>query len=76
MGIEEQRQVKAADNGGWVVKAPKASRASSYHERRSQAVERAVAIVEQVGGGTVIIHDQSGEIVEERPVEAAASPSQ
>lgn len=69
MSVREEQRVVKASSGGWEVTAPAAKRASSLHSRQAQAVERAVAIVEQAGGGTVVVHNRSGEIVETVPVE-------
>ncbi len=69
MGVREQRKVTFASEGGWEVRAPEAKRASSYHQRQAQAVERAITIVEQAGGGTVVVHDRRGRIVEQLPVD-------
>lgn len=57
-----RRHVVPNNNGGWNVKAPNGSRASSHHETQSEAERRAREIVGNLGGGEVVIHNRHGQI--------------
>jgi len=49
-------------NGGWNVKLENASRASSSHETKADAVARARELAKRQALGQVIIHKQDGTI--------------
>lgn len=74
MADEEKREVFRGRNRGWIVKNPRQNGVSSYHEHRSLAIERATDLLEQAGGGVVVVHDRSGVVVEKRAVEPADRP--
>jgi uncharacterized protein YdaT len=48
--------------GGWDVKAEKASRASSSHETKSEAVERGKELAKNQPLGQIVIHKENGTI--------------
>jgi hypothetical protein len=56
------RHVVPNPEGGWDVKKPGASRASSHHDTQADAEHRAKEIVRNVGGGEVRIHGRDGKI--------------
>jgi hypothetical protein len=56
------RHVVPRPDGKWAVKKPGADRASSVHERQSDAIDRAREIVTNLGGGEVPIHGRDGRI--------------
>lgn len=49
-------------DGGWKVKEEKASRASSKHETKAEAVERAKELAKNQELGQVVIHKRDGTI--------------
>lgn len=56
------RHVVPNPDGGWDVKAPGASRASSHHDTQAEAERRAKEIVRNAGGGEVRVHRPDGRI--------------
>lgn len=48
--------------GGWNVKLEKASRASSSHDTKAEAVAQAKALAKNQERGQVVIHKQDGTI--------------
>ena len=61
MGRNERHVVRNPD-GGWDVKKPGASRASSHHETQAEAEIRAKDILSNDGGGEAVIHGRDGKI--------------
>lgn len=57
-----ERHVTPDPEGGWNVDKPGASRASSHHGTQQEAIDRARTILENSGGGELIIHNRQGEI--------------
>jgi len=57
-----ERHVTPNADGGWDVVAPGAKRASTHHDTQAQAIDRARAIVHNVGGGEVVIHGRNNKI--------------
>jgi hypothetical protein len=69
--MSEIRHVVHRDNGGWAVvadaqgaPAPNGNGTSTLFKRRREAEAHARDIVRQHGGGEVLLHTPSGEIVE------------
>lgn len=62
MPTEKDRDVVPTDDGKWAVRGPHADRASSVHDRQSEAIDRAREIVGNLGGGEVRIHGRDGRI--------------
>lgn len=55
-----QRHVVPNRNGGWEVKKPGASRASSRHGTQAEAEARTKKILSRTGGGEAVIHGRVG----------------
>lgn len=70
-----KRHVVPNPNGGWDVKDPGASRASSHHNTQAEAERRAKEIVHNAGGGEVVIHDRQGRIRDSDTVAPGHDPS-
>lgn len=62
MSSSNRRHVVRNPDGGWDVRAPGASRASTHHDTQGQAIDRAREIVHNAGGGEVVIHRPDGRI--------------
>ncbi len=62
MSKRKTYHVTPGTNGGWKVKGEKVSRASSSHETKAKAVERAKEPAKNQGLGQVVIHKQDGTI--------------
>ncbi|WP_179666233.1 DUF2188 domain-containing protein [Nocardioides thalensis] len=62
MAQEASRDVVPNPDGGWDVRAPGASRASSHHDTQAEAIARGREIVQNAGGGELRIHDRDGRI--------------
>lgn len=65
MAKRETWHVLPNDNDGWSVKKEKAQRASSRHEKKTEAVEAAKKIAKNQELGQVIVHKQDGTIQQE-----------
>lgn len=59
---DNDRHVVPNPDGGWDVRAPGASRASSHHETQAEAIDRGREIVGNAGGGELRIHGRDGKI--------------
>ena len=57
-----QRHVIPSPRGGWDVKKPNASRASSHKSTQKEAITRAREILGNDGGGELVIHRSDGTI--------------
>lgn len=57
-----QRHIVPNPDGGWDVRKPSASRASSHHRTQAEAESRAKQILGRDGGGEAVIHDRRGRI--------------
>ncbi len=62
MSKPTDRHVVPNSKGGWDVVAPNSNRASSHLDTQRDAIDRAREIVENLGGGEVVIHRPSGQI--------------
>lgn len=62
MSNPNDRHVVPNPDGGWDVRAPGASRASSHHDKQDQAIDRGREIVGNAGGGELRIHGRDGQI--------------
>lgn len=74
MGRQSQRHVVPDPEGGWNVKAPNASKASSHHQTQKEAEARAKEIVANAGGGEVTIHGKGGQIRDKDTVAPGNDP--
>ena len=75
MTNKNNRHVVPNPKGGWDVKAPGAKRASSHHDRQSEAESRAKTIVNNRGGGEVRTHGRDGRIRDSDTVAPANDPN-
>jgi hypothetical protein len=66
--------VPNSGRGGWDVKAPGASRASSHHDTQASAERAARAIVHNRGGGEVVTHRPNGQIRDSDTVAPGRDP--
>lgn len=62
------RVVRPNQSGGWSVMVPGARRASSQHRQRYDAIAVARRTLQNNGGGTVEVVDESGSPVERQTV--------
>jgi hypothetical protein len=61
--MNNERHVVPNPDGGWDVKAPHASRASSHHDTQTDAEARAKEILGNLpGGGDAVVHGADGKI--------------
>ena len=75
MSSSNNRHVVPSPNGGWHVRAPGASRASTHHDTQSEAIDRAREIVHNAGGGEVVIHGRDGRIRDSDTVAPGNDPN-
>ncbi len=75
MSKNNNRHVVPAPQGGWNVKAPGASRASSHHNTQKEATSAAKQIVSNAGGGEVRIHRENGQIRNSDTVKPGNDPN-
>lgn len=59
-----ERHVVTNPLGGWDVIVHEPRRVSSHHLTRDDAAAWAAEIVRSAGGGMVVVHDNSGDVVE------------
>lgn len=62
MSKSGNRHVVPNPDGGWDVKKPGASRASSHHDTQAEALDRGREIVRNAGGGELVTHNRQGQI--------------
>ncbi|MEX0983913.1 MAG: DUF2188 domain-containing protein [Actinomycetota bacterium] len=74
MGENDRYVVKDPD-GGWNVKKPDASRASSHHDTQAGAERRAKEIVARAGGGEVRVQGRDGRFRDSDTVPPARDPN-
>lgn len=70
-----RRDVVPSPNGGWDVRKPNSSRASSRERAQRDAQDRAREIVRNAGGGEVTIHGRDGRIRDTDTVKPGCDPS-
>jgi hypothetical protein len=70
----ESRHVVPDPDGGWNVRRPGASRASSHHPTQGEAEARAKEILGNAGGGEAVIHGRDGQIRDKDTVKPARDP--
>jgi hypothetical protein len=73
--MAESRHVVPNPDGGWDAKAPGASRASSHHETQAGAITAARKILENEGGGELLIHGRDGQIQSKNTIPPGNDPS-
>jgi hypothetical protein len=69
------RHVVPNPEGGWDVRKPGASRASTHHGTQRDAIARARQIVGNGGGGEIRIHDTHGRIRDSDTVAPGNDPN-
>ena len=74
MSASKDRHVVPNSDGGWDVRKPGSSRASSHHDTQREAEVRAKEIVRNAGGGEVRIHDTKVRIRDSDTVAPARDP--
>jgi len=62
MSNRKTYHVMPKPGGGWNVKQEKAERASSSHDTKAEAVERAKELAKNQTLGQIVIHKQDGTI--------------
>jgi Uncharacterized protein conserved in bacteria (DUF2188) len=70
-----ERHVVRNPTGGWDVKKPGASRASSHHDTQVGAERRAKEILSRDGGGEAVIHNRRGQIRDSDTVAPGHDPA-
>jgi len=70
-----ERHVVPDPDGGWNVKKPGSDRPSAHTDTQSGAIERAREIVENIGGGEVVIHRPDGTIRDSDTVPPGNDPN-
>ena len=70
-----RRVVGPHRDGGWQVKAPNASRASSLHTNQADAIDRARSILSNTGGGELTIQGRDGRIRDSDTVRPGNDPN-
>jgi len=73
--MREQRHVMQNRGGGWDVVRPGSSRPSSHHETQEAALEQALMLLRQRGGGELVVRDADGQISARKTVAAAPQPA-
>lgn len=72
--MAEQRHVVPNPDGGWDVKKPGASRASSHHDTQAGAIDRGEEILHNAGGGELLTHNRDGVIRDKKTVAPGNDP--
>lgn len=75
MARRNERHVVPNPDGGWDVRKPGASRASSHHPTQADAEARAKVILGNVGGGEAVIHNRQGQIRDSDTVPPGKDPN-
>ena len=74
MGDRNERHVTRRPDGDWQVKKPHASRASAVEPTQNAAIGRAREILENDGGGELVIHRLDGRIRDSDTIPPAHDP--
>ncbi len=61
--------------GDYAVRRPDATRASDILDTQAEAIDRAREIVENAGGGEIVIHDRHGQIRDSDTVAPGNDPN-
>lgn len=70
-----ERHVTRHPDGGWQVVKPNAERASQRTRTQADAIDRARKIMENLGGGEVVIHNRQGQIRDSDTVPPGNDPN-
>lgn len=63
------------DNDGWKVVSPDGDQASARAETQEEAVEQARRIIQNSGGGELVVHGTDGKIRDKRTLTAGSAPN-
>ena len=74
MARRNERHVVPNPKGGWDIKKPDTTRASSHHDTQAAAEARAKEVLARNGGGEVVIHDREGKIRDSDTVPPGRDP--
>ena len=74
MSDRNERHVTRRPDGAWQVKKSGASRASAVEPTQGAAIERARGILENDGGGELVIHRPDGRIRDSDTIPPANDP--
>lgn len=69
-----QRHITHNPGGGWDVRSPGRERSSGHFERKAEAERRGREILENAGGGELVVHDQHGRIIDSDTVPPGRDP--
>ena len=75
MAKRNQRHIVRNPKGGWDVKKPGATRASSHHDTQADAERDAKQILANQGGGEAVIHRPDGTIRDSDTVAPGRDPN-
>lgn len=75
MAKRNERHINPNPDGGWDVKKPGSSRASSHHKTQADAEARAKEILANDGGGEAVIHGRDGRIRDSDTVAPGNDPN-
>lgn len=75
MSKSGNRHVVPNPDGGWDVKKPGASRASSHHDTQAEALDRGREIVRNAGGGEIVTHNRQGQIRDSDTISPGNDPN-
>jgi Uncharacterized protein conserved in bacteria (DUF2188) len=70
-----ERHVVPNPSGGWDIEAPGGSRASAHFDQQEQAISRARDILQNEGGGELVVHGRDGEVREKDTVAPGRDPN-
>lgn len=70
-----RRHVTPNRDGGWDIRKPGATRASSHHQTQGEAERRAKQILGNDGGGEAVIHNRRGQIRDSDTVAPGNDPN-
>lgn len=70
----KRRDVTPNPQGGWDVKNPEGSRASSHHETQKDAIDRGREILGNEGGGELRIKGEDGRVREQDTIPKGSDP--
>lgn len=75
MSKDSNRHVVPNPEGGWDVVKPHADRVSAHLPTQADAIDRAREIVENLGGGEIVIHRPDGRIRDSDTVPPGNDPN-
>jgi len=73
--MSEERHVVPNPDGGWDVRAPGSTRRSAHSDTQAGAVDRSREILQNRGGGEIVIHNRQGQIRDKDTVKPGNDPN-